>query len=153
MGLGIYFEVNSVKVEASTGDDISSPIMTSHNGKNGDSQSLCLYLRNDDAAKWFSNIIVRPIDTVDANPYGDINYNETGWGVKMHKGGEEPSRAEWEDIDWGNQILLDDVGSDSAEDTTTYFPFWYLISCPPNTDAQNKTDIVLEVAYTENAVI
>jgi hypothetical protein len=146
MGLAIYFKVDNVYVEVSTEDDLTNPIMTSHNGKNGDSQSVCLYLRNDDADLWFSNIIIEPVDTVDANPYGDIYFNETGWGVKLNKGGTEPSRAEWEDIIWGQQINMDTV------DDTNYHSFWYLVSCPPNTDAQNKTDIVLKVSYTENIV-
>ena len=48
---------------------------------------------------------------------------------------------------------MEDVGSDTSADTATYFPFWYLIPSPPNCDAQNKTDIKLDVATTENAVI
>ena len=70
----------------------------------------------------------------------------------MSQGGTEPTSSEWEDINWGESIDMDDIGSDSGYDIATYSPFWYLITCPPNTDAQNKEDIVLKVLYTENAV-
>jgi hypothetical protein len=154
MGLKLYYKNSSGSfVEASTGDDTSDPVVTTHDGKNGDVKTTDLYLRNDDSAKWYSNIVVLPVDLVDANPYGDVNYSETGWGVKLSSGGTEPTEAEWDDVTWGRQISMSDIGSNSSADTTTYYPFWYLISCPPNTDAQNKDDIILQISYTENAVI
>jgi hypothetical protein len=153
MGLKLYYK-NSLDafVEASIGDDTSDPITTTHDGKNGDVATVDLYIRNDDVAKWFSNIIITPQDLIDAFPYGDVNYDETGWGVRLSAGGTEPTEAEWEDINWGEVIIMENVGSNDSADTTTYFPFWYLITCPPNTDAENKEDIILRVDYTENVV-
>jgi hypothetical protein len=154
MSIGIYFrDSNGILTLASSGTSLVSPITTVHDGKEGDDKTVLLYLRNTDNTKWYSNIRITPVDLEDANPYGDVAYSETGWGVKLSKGGTEPTEAEWEDIDWGEYIDMDNVGSDSVGDSTTYFPFWYLISCPPNTDAQNKVDIVFQVAFTENAVI
>jgi hypothetical protein len=153
MGLAIYYKEDDQFVEMSSDQDLSTPLTTVHDGKPGDTITVCLYLRNADVSKWFSNLRIKPIDLVDASPYGDVAYDETGWGVKLNAGGEEPTAGEWEDIDWGNEIDMESVGSDSGADTTTYFPFWYLITCPPNTDAKVKTDIVLNVSYTENAVV
>lgn len=138
--LGAYSEITS-------GSDFSNPVTTTHDGKIGDIKTVCLYIRNDDVALWYSNVEILPVDLVDANPYGDVAYDETGWGVKLNEGGTEPTTAEWNDIDWGRKISVEDI-----EDSTTYFPFYYLISCPPNTNAQNKSDIILRVSYTENAV-
>jgi hypothetical protein len=154
MTLSLYYKnENDQFIAVSSGDDISSPITTIHNGKTGDIKTMQLFLRNDDATKWFSNIIIKPIDLVDANPNGDIYYSETGWGVKLSSGSSEPSTGEWEEIIWGEQISMDDIGEDAGADTTTYFPFWYYITCPPNEDVSIKTDIVLNVSYTENSVI
>ncbi len=153
MSLLIYFKENDVFVETSSGDDQTSPITTTHDGKNGDTKTINLYIRNDDVTKWYSNVRVTPVDLEDADPYGDVVYTETGWGIKLNQGGTEPTENEWEDLDWGEQISIGSIGSNSVPDTTTYSPFWYLISCPPNTNAQNKSDIVLKVEYTENAVI
>ena len=153
MSLGVYFKDSGGSYSlATTGTDLTNPVTTTHDGKDGDIQTICLYIRNDDSSKWYSNIRITPVDLEDANPYGDVAYSETGWGVKLNEGGTEPTESEWDDIDWGEYVNMDDIGSDSVGDDATYYPFWYLISCPPNTNAQNKTDVVLKVEYTENAV-
>jgi hypothetical protein len=153
MGLRLYHKEDDIFYLITSSGDLTQPLVTNHDGKTGDTQSTLVYLRNDDVSKWFSNIVIRPIDLVDANPYGDIIFTETGWGIKLSAGSDEPSLGEWEDIIWGAEINMEDVGNDSLADTTTYYPFWFLITCPPNTDAKVKTDIVLNVSYTENAVI
>ena len=154
MSLKLYYRNSTGSyVEVSASLDYTSPIRTIHNGKDGDLKVTELYLHNDSSPSlWYSNIAIRPRDLQDANPYGDVSYTETGWGIKLSPGGVEPTASEWEDLDWGEQISMDDIGSDSASDVATYYPFWYLITCPPNTNAQNKQDIVLDVLYTENAV-
>ena len=152
MGLGLYYKENDVFIAMSEDDDVSVPLTTIHDGKLGDTKTVTVYLRNDDATKWFSNIKISPLDLIDAEPYGDIIYSETGWGVKLYPGSVEPTSGEWDDIDWGDQITMANVGASGAGDTATYYPFWYLITCPPNTDAKVKTDIVFNVGYTENAV-
>jgi len=152
MGLGLYYKEDDEFVAITKDSDTTNPHTSTHNGRTGDVQTFQIYLRNDDAAKWFSNIRIKPLDLVDPEPYGDIAYIETGWGIKLSAEESEPSSSEWEDIDWGNTISMSNVGSDAAYDIATYFPFWYLITCPPNTDATTKTDIVLNVSYTENAV-
>lgn len=152
--LNIYYKNSEDQfVLVSRTGDLISPITTVHDGKLGDLSTIQLYLNNDDANLWFSNINVLPVDKVDANPYGDVSSVETGWGVKLSSGAAEPTRGQWGDIAWGNEIILGNIGSDISGDIATYSPFWYLISCPPNTNAQVKTDIVVKVSYTQNSVI
>ena len=153
MGLKLYYKENDQFVEITSGSDLTNPLIVVHNGKTGDVVTKQLYVRNDDVAKWFSNVDVKPLDLVEANPYGDIAFSETGWGIKLSSGAEEPSLGEWEDIAWGNEISMGDIGSDLGADITTYFPLWYLETCPPNMDAQVKTDIVVHASFTENSVI
>lgn len=154
MGLKLYYkDSDDAFVEISSGSDLASPVTTVHDGRLGDVITKQLYLRNDDSAKWFSTVSIAPFDSEDANPYGDIGYTETGWGVKLSKGADEPSSNQWEDIDWGAQISMDNIGSDLGADTAVYYPLWYYITCPPNTNAQVKTDIMLTVSYTENSVV
>ena len=153
MGLGLYFKKDDVFYAITSVGDLTQPLTTIHDGKTGDTQTVQVYIRNNDSSKWFSNIIIKPVDLIDANPYGDIIYTETGWGVKLNNGSEEPTQSEWEDIEWGNEINVDDIGTNLLANTTAYYPFWFLITCPPNTNAKIKTDIVLDVAYTENSVI
>jgi len=154
MGLSLYYKEDDKFIEVSVDiEDGLEPLTSIHDGKKGSVITRQLYVRNDDSALWYSNVIVQPLDLVDADPYGDTAYNETGWGIKMSESISEPSIQEWEDINWGLSITLDDFGSDSGSDTTTYVPFWYYETCPPNEDAQVKTDIVINVSYTENAIV
>lgn len=154
MDLSLYYKnTDDQFVEISSNGDLTSPLITVHNGKTGEEQVVALYIRNSHVAKWFSNVIIKPVDHEDADPYGDVIFTETGWGVKLHAGSESPTLGEWEDIDWGDSIDMSNIGSDESADTATYFPFWYLITCPSNTDAKIKTDIVLNVSYTENSVV
>jgi hypothetical protein len=150
--LAIYRKDGDSFTEITTSGDLTEPIVTAHDGQTGGVVTLQLYLRNDESTLWYSNVTIRPVDLVEAYPYGDVAYTETGWGVKLSQGSDEPTTAEWEDIEWGNTIDMPDVGSSSLANTTTYSPFWYLISCPPNLDAITKTDIVLRTSWTENAV-
>lgn len=154
MSLKIYYQnSSSVYVEVTEDDDITDPVHTIHDGKNGDVKTTALYLHNDgSSALWYSNIIIEPYDLVDGDTYDDTSYLDTGWGVKLSQGGTEPTETEWNDIEWGAEISMSNIGSDSLADVATYYPFWYLITCPPNTNAQNKRDIVLRIKYTENAV-
>ena len=152
MGLKLYYKENDQFVEISSDGDLTNPVVSIHNGKTGDTLTTQLYLRNDDSSLWFSNILIKPLDLEGADPYGDVIYNETGWGVKLSPGSDEPTSGEWEDILWGNEISMSNVASDGTPDTTTYYPFWRLETCPPNTEAQIKVDIVINVNYTENAV-
>lgn len=153
MGLHLYYKKDDLFITITNLGDLTQPLTTVHDGKTGDTQTVQVYLRNNDETKWFSNIVIKPVDLEDADPYGDVIYTETGWGVKLSAGSNEPTRGQWDDIDWGNSISMSDIGSDSDYDTATFYPFWFLITCPPNTDAKIKTDIVLNVSYTENAVI
>jgi hypothetical protein len=133
-------------VEISSGSDFTSPIMTSHDGKNGDSQKVLLYIKNDNPNRTYSNVVITPTDLeLPSPPKNDTVYTDTGWGVKLSLGGEEPSKSQWEDIVWGAPISITSIAELSHS-------FWYLITCPPNTNAQNKTDIALTVSYTENVV-
>ena len=138
--------------EVSTGDMLYNPIDTIHDGRTGTTNSLLLYLRNDQSTKYYTNIRIEPNDLEMPSGYSDLVYDETGWGVKLSSGGIEPSSGEWSNIDWGTEISLDDIGSLYVGDTTTYVPFWYLISSPPNLEAATKLDIVLTTYYVENAV-
>jgi len=153
MGLKLYYKDSGSFVEMSTGGDMTSPLSTVHDGKTGEDVSVCLYIRNDDPLKWFSNIEVFPFDkAVGLIGGGDVGYDDTGWGVKLSLGSVEPSAAEWDDIDWGESLLLSNIGSSGSPDTTQYHPFWCLLSCPPNHKATTKENLSFRVEYTESAV-
>jgi hypothetical protein len=130
----------------------TTPETSYYDGRTGETTTRQLYIRNDSTSYYYSNIRIKPRDLVDANPYGDVIYTETGWGWKLSAGSDEPTTGEWEDIEWGNEITMSDIGSLVLADTTTYSPFWRLITCPPNTDAIIKTDVIYDVRATERLI-
>lgn len=153
MALKIYYRDNDQFIEISQNGTMTSPLATIHDGKTGDVISSQLYLRNDDDTVWYSNIEVLPFDknTGEINS-GDVNYEDTGWGMKLSLGSIEPTETMWEDIDWGESILFSRIGNSGSPDTAKYYPFWCLITCPPNHDAVTKENLSLRVEYTENAI-
>lgn len=152
MALKLYYKEGDVYTEISSGNTQANPLTTVHDGKTGDFISAQLFLRNDDATKWYSNIVVRPYDLTTTVDKDDTDYESTGWGVKLSQGADEPTLAAWGDIDWGDFINMGDIGESGIPNTATYFPLWKLITCPPNADAQIKNNLTIRVEYTENAV-
>ena len=109
MSLKLYYKEDDVFIELSLLGDLSSSLNTIHNGKDGDTQIQQIFIKNDDDTKWYSNIIIQPVDLVDADPYGDVIYTETGWGTKLAYADDELSELEWSEINWGNNIIIDNI--------------------------------------------
>jgi len=147
MGLGLY---NSTKVAISNGS-LQNPLRTHHDGKDGSVATELVYVRNDDLTLWFQQVV---LSAVDKAGYDDtVGEYGTGFSVKLSYGTVEPLPHEWSQIASGAQVVLpDDIGSASAADTTTYFPFWVRINVPGNTPVQNKTDICLRLSYVKRPV-
>jgi hypothetical protein len=152
MGLKLYFRRNDEYIEVSSSSAFTSPILSVHDGKDGDIVSTQLFLRNDDSNLYFTNIVIWPYDLTNTVNKDDTDYESTGWGTKLSVGSEEPTTAAWGNINWGDSIDMSDIGASGSSDTSTYYPFWRLLTCPPHTNAQIKRNLVIRVEYTENAV-
>jgi len=151
MGLGIYEQIGPASFQkfSSEGEQLH-PVQTTHNGREGEIVERLLFLRNDDSDKYYTNITIDPIDT---DGDDDTNLTDTGWAVRLSPGALQPSEAQWQTVTPSDPIEMEDVGVDSAADTTTYFPFYYRIEVPRNTRVQTKTDITLSIQAVENVVI
>jgi len=148
MAIKLYYKENDSYVEVTQ----TTPVSTTHDGKDGDTISVQLFIKNDDATKWYSTVTIRPIDKSTSSTTDDTIYSDTGWGVKLSPGSQEPTLSFWNSLDWGEMISMGNIGIYGVADISTYFPLWYLITCPPNTDAQTKQNISLKIEFTENAV-
>jgi hypothetical protein len=149
----MYYRNNDQFVEISQNGLMTSPLATVHDGKTGDVTSTQLYMRNDNESFWYSNIEIFPFDKdIGEIGKGDICFEDTGWGMKLSLGSIEPTAAMWEDIDWGESIIISQIGDTGEPDIAQYHPFWCMITCPPNHNATTKENISLRVEYTENAV-
>jgi len=152
MALRIYREV-STGVYAVYGDygadDGLLPVTSTHDGELGETVELKLFLRNGNDLEYYTNVTVTPESLTVPN---DVIGTASGWGVKLKRGQNRPTEAEWDAIDYGAAITFPDFGSAGNPDMTTYRAFWYRVECPAGASAQTKTNIVLTVSYTGNAV-
>lgn len=152
MALDLYREIStgvySICKEYEAVDDVL-PIITTHDGTLGEVVETRLFVRNDDVAEYYTNISVVPVSTTSPS---DIIGVATGHGVKLRVGATQPTEAEWEMIDYGEGILIEDIGEEGAGDISTYSPFWYRVECPAGATADNKDNIILRVTSTAHPV-
>jgi hypothetical protein len=150
VGLGLYEQTGpaSFKKFSIEGEQLV-PIQTTHNGREGEIVEKLLFLRNDDATKYYTNIT---IDPTDSDSDDDTVLTDTGWGVRVNDGSLQPSEAQWQSVTPGDPINMVDIGVTTMADTTTYFPFYYRIEVPRNSRVQTKTDISLTIQAVENVV-
>ena len=123
----------------------TSPMRTFHNGHIGDSHEQLVFIRNEDAAKWYTNIELSP-ELVGV--YNDAtSFTTTGWGIKLMYGKRRPTEEEWDILKTGSTILLPDIGSIEAADTFTNHPVWVRVFCPGGTAATIVENMQLNLKY------
>lgn len=141
MGLAFY---DSTKTLFAT-----LPLRTIHDGHLGSSQEDIIYLRNDDTAKYYTNLTV----TFNVSSYEDIGpFGTTGWGVKFITGERRPTEAEWDEVRAGDAVAISDIGSTLIADTFTYHPIWVRVICPGGEPAQIRDNQTIEVFFFERNV-
>jgi len=152
MTLAVYKEVSEgIYVKAKEWgilDPETSPISTTHDAVLGEVVEIKLFVRNDDALKYYTTTVVSPVvkDGTD-----DVSGIVTGHGVKLCYSPIQPTEAEWDAIDYGTTITIGAIGESGLGDTSSYLPFWCRVEVPP-TGAGNKENITLKIAALEHAV-
>jgi len=122
-----------------------NPLRSFHNGHTGDSHEQILFIRNQNASKWYTNIKITPVWVGGYKDEGE--FGSTGWGIKLMYGRRRPTEAEWDLVKSGSAILLPDIGSSEAADTFTNHPVWVRIYCPGNEVAQIRDNMQLHLTY------
>lgn len=142
MGLSFY---NSSKVAFGETDVLRS----FHDGHLGASWEDLIYIRNDDSARYFTNLVLRYTAT-NYDDYGE--FGSTGWGVKFMYGQRRPTEAEWDLVRSGDPLVLPDIGDTSAADTHTYHPIWVRVICPGGQAAQIREGQTITLGKLEKLV-
>jgi hypothetical protein len=123
----------------------TTPLRTFHNGHIGDSHEQLIYIRNQNAAKWYTNVKLTPAMI---GGYQDIGeFGTTGWGIKLMYGKRRPTEEEWDLVNSGSAIILPDIGTIEAADTFTNHPVWVRIYCPGGEEAQIRENMQLKLTY------
>lgn len=127
----------------------AEPLRTTHDGQVGGSDEVLVYVRNDDAGLYFTNLSV----AAEVNLYNDWGeFGDTGWGIKLLYGERRPTEAEWDLVRSGDSIVLPDIGDTSAADTSTYYPVWVRVYCPGGEPAQIRDNLRLRLGYYARVV-
>lgn len=130
--------------------DLGGEIVTAHNGVTGESVDVLFYLRNDDANVYYTDL---ELSFTDSDATDDtLGVYGSGRGFKLSVGSRQPSDTEWEDVVAGDFVELDDIGTTSAPDTTTYFPVWMRVIVPGSTKIQTFKDVKLVVTAVERLI-
>jgi hypothetical protein len=122
----------------------TSAIESNYDGELGGSTEQKLFVRADDEVLRYRNIKVRAESLAQPD---DVIGTSTGWGVKLKYGPVQPTEQQWEQIDYGNEIGIPQIGSIGSADSDNYVPFWMRIDCPAGAPPQVKENIVLVISF------
>jgi hypothetical protein len=125
------------------------PLRTVHNGKSGGASAKLVFIRNDDPANYYTDLVVTYENNVQ-DDYGVLG--STGWSVKFLYGRRQPTEEEWDSVTVGQSIVLPNIGSTSAADTYTFHPIWIRVYCPGNAPAQIREGQSIRVYFDEKKV-
>jgi len=124
----------------------ASKIRAYLNGSLSDSFEKLLYIRNDNALKYYTNITLQLVA-------GDLTaLRDDGWSIKTSKSERRPTELEWDAISHGHTLALDDVGETGTPSTAEYYPVWVRAYVPGGTAAQLRSDIELDLFFFERNV-
>ena len=147
MALDIYSEFGPALYKKHSLENATlnvTPIVTTHNGYDGEIRELKLFVRSNDPDEYCTEISISP-DNV-----------PSGWIVKLAVGSLQPTAADWEGINSNNTISFSDIGSSGngiavSGNTSQYLSFWYYIKIPADTEVQTNDDILLLLSYVVKA--
>lgn len=122
---------------------------THHDGHLGGAYEKLIYIRNDDASRYYTNISVAVVSTNQDN-YGE--YGDSGWSIKLAFGERRLTEAEWHLVMPGEPLSLPDIGSTEAGNTHQYFPIWIRTYCPGGTPASFRKHQSIQTSYNEKLV-
>jgi len=141
LSIYLYDENNSTFSPVSKQGLQTRPVVTTHDGTNGQTVETKLFVRNDDLNYYYTNITFQGTPARKVR-VGDINYPEAFVGFKLLAQDSQPTESEWAAVESGNVLSFPDVGSTSEGDTS-YKPLWLQITIPPGTRVQTITDIAI----------
>ena len=145
MALAFYSEPHEDHAITST-----NPFTVTFDGRLGGKLAKKVYLRNDNTARWYSDISITPRDTSGINI---VNGSISGYEWKVLEKDVAPTLEEWELEAAGDTLDVgSSIGSSIFGDIITYLPIWIMVQIPRGQAVQNIIDVVLRIEATENVV-
>jgi len=135
MGLAAYTSTNiEDKIDA------QHPFTVTFDGRVGGSQEKCFYIRNDDAASYYTNIVVSLVGT-----------NTYTW--KLLDKDRIPIPEDWEGIGPGNNLSLSAaIGTSSVGDISSFLPVWVKVEIPSGLSIQMIDTMIIRLSFTRTLI-
>ena len=145
MGLGAYKSPDTADLISST-----SPLTFTFDGRYGGVQDRCIFLHNDDARLWYSDIVVSVADTGLLNI---VDGSRPGFSWKLTESDLPPQMESWKYITAGASISIsENLGQDGLSDIVSYLPVWVHVQIAPNLAAQNIKTVLITLTSKEHLV-
>lgn len=125
----------------------ANPLRTLHDGNLGGAHEELVYIRNDDLTRYYTSVTVAY-----ASGVYTLDGTVDGWSIKFIYGERQPTETEWDIAIAGAALVIPDIGSTSAGDTSTYHPVWVRVYCPGGEAAQLRESQTLTVSSYERLV-
>lgn len=139
MALQVYPGAAAVAAYSQEGAN-TNPIRFAVDGRLGGVFERQYYLGNDvDSTHTGITIVPTP------NPANDITSGEDGYSIKLYAGSTQPTEQEWNTIEPGNEIDMDDI-----PDNLTFVPFWVRIAIPKGAPVDTITNTFLTIDSVES---
>jgi hypothetical protein len=147
MGLNLYSKPDETGAFSSL-----SPFTVTFDGRTGGAIDTKIYLRNDHARRWYSDIEIEGVDT-STERLSMVTEGVPGFFWKLAQSDRNLFPEEWDQVTKGNTLDVgSELGSDTFGDITTYLPVWVRVEIPANVSICTVKEIVLRVTAKENYV-
>jgi hypothetical protein len=148
MSAGIYL-LPTLDSKLSQDRDFINPFSLTFDGRQGGIKQTRLYLRNDDALVYYTNLTVK-VQDIGIEPI--INRPNDGFVWKLSAGDIQPTLNDWANLAPANTISLPDLGDLGSPDISTFLPFWVFVQTPQNLNVQTFDTVSFLVQGEENLV-
>lgn len=139
MALRIYPD-EGISAPYSQDGTMTNAFRQAFDGRTGQIRETRLYLRNDDALKNYTGIVISSVNLSGRN----IADGTDGYSFKLSAGDTQPTSDGWRAISDGNSISMD-----SLSDTTTYLPFWLRVEIPKGAPVETVSGSTLRIVASE----
>ena len=147
MAIKVYSKPSVDSALSSYGEQ-TNPFLITFDGRVGGARETKLYVRNDNLDRYYTGIIIQPYDLGETSIVDGTD--EYSW--KLYSGDQDPPIEYWIRLEPGNEISLDDIGSSTQGDISTYLPFWVRVEIPHSRLIDNTTQVYLRLKAQENLV-
>lgn len=132
--------------------DSENPLITVHDSLYGEYKLHRLYLANDSSLHYYENVVLSVRMTVDETELEEGVVSSSGILYQLIQREEEPTLELWERVPLTSRIVLGNIGTVDAADTS-FIPFWLRVYAPGSNSLISIEEASIVVTAIERAVL